>query len=247
MIKYEDWMQLQEQMRSWQDERIPNFPGALRLSASTDSTNDEMKSWARDNAASGSVLIANTQNSGKGTGAKRWHSPPNLNIYMSLLYRNMPLEPQWSIRFGEAVKTALHTTLVSSIPDDESLRSTLSQQLRKTLLIKAPNDILFRKKKCCGILVESTSTGQILSENMPQADTLIVGIGVNIYTQKFATLPRGIATSLEDETRKLFELIRPPIDINHSMKLVLNNLKCRCMQSIILHCESLVSQYEESS
>jgi len=67
--------------------------------------------------------------------------------------------------------------------------------------LKWPNDVLIRERKVCGILTEMRTTGKVL-------DGLVVGIGlnVNIARRDFAPEYRNAATSLWEETGKIFPL-----------------------------------------
>ena len=67
---------------------------------SVGSTNDELRLMARDGAPEGTVLIAREQTDGRGRLRRRWHSPRDLGLYLSILIRPaLPAGelPRWTI------------------------------------------------------------------------------------------------------------------------------------------------------
>lgn len=82
---------------------------------------------------------------------------------------------------------AAQITLVTAI----ALAKALTRLTGERAGIKWPNDILFGKKKCCGILTE-------MSAEFDQIHHLVVGIGINVNVAQ-ADFPKeiqDIATSL---------------------------------------------------
>jgi BirA family biotin operon repressor/biotin-[acetyl-CoA-carboxylase] ligase len=140
------------------------------------STQDELKKL-EDEAEDGTVLLAETQYTGRGRLSRSWFSPTG-GIWMSLL-----LKPTWStshqiltLAFAAAVTRAVYNvTKISS-------------------LIKWPNDLMIRSRKVAGMLAEATYEGNKLHH-------LIVGIGVNanINTMRFPGAIRRTSTSLSHE------------------------------------------------
>jgi len=140
------------------------------------STQDELKRIERE-AEDGTVLLAETQDSGRGRLARNWFSPLG-GIWMSVLLR--PAQPAshqlLTLSFGVAVTRAIFgVTGVSG-------------------LLKWPNDVMIRSRKVAGILAESTYDGTKLKH-------LIVGIGVNVNIRPtlFPERLRRSATSLSQE------------------------------------------------
>jgi BirA family biotin operon repressor/biotin-[acetyl-CoA-carboxylase] ligase len=139
------------------------------------STQDELK--LEDEAEDGTVLLAETQYTGRGRLSRSWFSPTG-GIWMSLL-----LKPTWptshqilTLAFAAAVTRAVYNvTKISS-------------------LIKWPNDLMIRSRKVAGMLAEATYEGNKLHH-------LIVGIGVNanINTMRFPGTIRRTSTSLSRE------------------------------------------------
>jgi BirA family biotin operon repressor/biotin-[acetyl-CoA-carboxylase] ligase len=98
-----------------------------------DSTNEYAKELIGNKVPEGTVVLADTQNKGKGRFNKQWYSPEG-GIWMSVIL--FPSDPALiSIAAAVAVCEALHLNGV--LPG-----------------IKWPNDILLNGKKIAGILVE---------------------------------------------------------------------------------------------
>ena len=143
------------------------------------STQEEMKKL-RQEAPDGTVLLAETQDSGKGRLARRWFSPLG-GIWMSLL-----LKPSLS-KSHQILPLALGAAVTRAIRATTGLSTCL----------KWPNDVIVRSRKVAGILSEATCEGDRLA-------SIIVGVGVNANVRR-ATLPRElvrIATSLSHELGK---------------------------------------------
>jgi BirA family transcriptional regulator, biotin operon repressor / biotin---[acetyl-CoA-carboxylase] ligase len=149
---------------------------AVHCFAELDSTNRFAFKLAADGAAEGVVVLAERQTHGKGRLGRSWFSPPNLNLYLSVILRPR-LEPA----------DAPQLTLMSAV----ALADAVEAFLGYAPAIKWPNDILVGGKKLAGILTES-------SVDRDRLHFVIVGIGVNLNITA-ELLPedlRAIATSL---------------------------------------------------
>lgn len=134
------------------------------------STNDTVKDSEFD------VVVAKSQTGGRGTNNRKFYSP-NGGIYLSLkLKPNIPLEKLSLITPFTAVALAKAIEKVAGLKPK----------------IKWVNDIYLSGKKVAGILTES----KILSGNI---DYVIVGVGVNVKSQKFPDFNLNTPTSLEEE------------------------------------------------
>jgi len=132
--------------------------GGLRYFETIGSTNDEALAWAATGANDLSLVIADEQTQGRGRLDRKWFTPKNSAIAMSLILRpTAAMRPHLSRTVGLA---ALSIT-------DACLSLGLSPQ------IKWPNDILLNGKKVAGILVETVWSGH-------DADSLVIGMGVNV-------------------------------------------------------------------
>lgn len=128
---------------------------------STESTNTVLKELASRGKPEGTVLFALEQTAGKGRFTRRFSSPPDSGVYMSLLLR--PGLP--------AAQAALITT-AAAVAVCEAAEALSG---RKTG-IKWVNDVLIDGRKICGILTEASV--DIESGNI---DYAVLGIGLNAY------------------------------------------------------------------
>lgn len=143
-----------------------------------DSTNNYAKTLAQNGAPQGTVIIAEEQTKGKGRLGRKFYSPSNTGIYMSIIVRpNMSVEKSLMITTGTAVVVSEAIEKVTYLPTQ----------------IKWVNDIFSGDKKLCGILTEASIDCE--SGGLEYA---IVGIGINVSTLKdsFPDELEGIATSI---------------------------------------------------
>jgi len=124
---------------------------------SVTSTNSLASQLARDGAADGTVVIAETQTKGRGRLGRSWVSPPHRNLYLSVVLRP-PL----------AASAAPLLTLVAGLAVAETVREWTSRAA-----LKWPNDVLIDGRKVAGILTE-------LEAAEGQVSFVILGIGVNL-------------------------------------------------------------------
>jgi BirA family biotin operon repressor/biotin-[acetyl-CoA-carboxylase] ligase len=154
------------------------FAGNLHFFPDIPSTNTHAMQQADAGAPDGSVYFADEQTAGRGRAAHAWSSPPGSGLYMSILLRPRiaPADILWlSLAAGLAVRAAIRAV------------TTLEADLRW------PNDLLFGRKKFCGILTE-------LNAEVTRVRHVVVGIGINVHQPAFPEELRPIATSLFIET-----------------------------------------------
>ncbi|HOM58880.1 MAG TPA: biotin--[acetyl-CoA-carboxylase] ligase [Kiritimatiellia bacterium] len=149
----------------------------LRYLAETGSTNRDVAALAQAGAEQGVAVVADRQNAGRGRMTRVWFSPPDVNLYFSLLLRP-PVEPgraaSLPLVVGLAVAEAIERLAPACVPK-----------------IKWPNDILGDGRKLCGVLCEMQAEADCVRHIIP-------GVGVNVNLTQ-AMLPaelRGRATSL---------------------------------------------------
>lgn len=137
------------------------------------STNTEAVRLAQDNAAPGTIVLAEQQTGGKGRLGRSWYNTSGLDICMSIILR-------------PAFKTANASRLV--LATAVGLHSLISQYgLRPK--IKWPNDVLVRGRKISGILME-------IQGDINTLDYVIVGMGINVNNLHFNDGICAAATSL---------------------------------------------------
>lgn len=144
-----------------------------------DSTNSKAYQLALSGAREGEVVVAESQDQGRGRMGRRWFSPPFSNLHLSVILRpNIPPHQASLITLMAAVATA----------DAIHRFSSLSP------VIKWPNDILLSGRKVAGLLNE-------IHSETDRIHFVILGIGVNLNVDRkmFPKEIRTIATSLKEE------------------------------------------------
>ena len=147
----------------------------IRLFAEIGSTNDEAKAAAKSGAPHGALWVAESQDKGRGRQGRAWVSPPGENLLFSVLVRVVcPAArlPQLAICAGLSVVETAQALLP-----------------KERVLLKWPNDVWVSGKKLAGILVESS-----FARN--RAESVVIGIGLNVHTREFPAEISSIATSL---------------------------------------------------
>lgn len=171
------------------------------------STNTVASNLAEE-VAEGTVIIADTQEKGRGRLGRVWVSPPGENIYMSII-----LQPQIE------TKDATLITIMAAVASANALRKTTGLNIS----IKWPNDLICHERKIGGILTElKTDQKGILFS--------VIGIGINVNTDidAFPEDVREIATSVKNETGKLFlreEIVAEILNEIHNWYMILKAMK----------------------
>lgn len=132
---------------------------------STTSTNDFVRGLASSLTPSNPFVIvrADYQTGGKGQIGNSWESEDGKNLLFSVLYRPKNIK----------VKSQFYLSMAIAL----SIKDVVSLYV-KGVQIKWPNDIYWRNKKLCGILVENDLTGKNI-------DACIMGAGLNVNQMKF--------------------------------------------------------------
>ncbi|GAB4434000.1 MAG: biotin--[acetyl-CoA-carboxylase] ligase [bacterium] len=156
--------------------------GQIISKIETASTNNDAISLA-ENAAEGTVLIAEYQREGRGRRGRSWISPFGVGLYFSIILKpQLPVAklPKITILAGIALANAL-------------------KKLEISVSLKWPNDIIINDRKVGGILSELFVEGDA-------AKYIVLGIGLNVHTKAkdFPEDLRNIAGSLFTETGKVY-------------------------------------------
>ena len=146
----------------------------------TESTMDDarhmMERWR---FASGTILLAETQTSGRGRAGRSWVSPPDVGLYFTLTLALPSSDP----------RPLAYVTPLAIAEAIEDLAARNGAKLQVDL--KWPNDALIGGKKVGGVLIE-------MAEKDGEPVALIgVGINVNLATAEYPEIA-SIATSLRD-------------------------------------------------
>lgn len=147
-------------MKKENDEMMPRI---IRLQK-TDSTNNYLHALARpEQLGEGSVVWAEFQTAGRGQIGNSWESAEGENLTFSVvLYPTFLLVNR---QFLISQITAL------------SVKQTLDRYV-DDITVKWPNDIYWRDRKICGMLIENDLAGQFIYSS-------ILGIGININQKEF--------------------------------------------------------------
>ncbi|MDH4232816.1 MAG: biotin--[acetyl-CoA-carboxylase] ligase [Nitrospirota bacterium] len=147
------------------------------------STNElAMAVAAREGAWVNTVIIADSQERGKGRLGRKWVSPPGKNIYMSILLR-----PELDTR------DATMLTLLTAVACTQAIKKISGLPVS----IKWPNDLVLSGKKLGGILTE-------IRADIDKVNLAVIGIGINVNAENedFSEEIRPIATSIKEGAGK---------------------------------------------
>jgi BirA family biotin operon repressor/biotin-[acetyl-CoA-carboxylase] ligase len=170
-----------------QDSLCTKYFGRNILSSHrVNSTNKWAQQLAVFGAPEGTVVIAETQTTGRGRLNRKWISPSG-GLWFSIILRP-------KLRPADAVKLTFMTGL--------AVAKILREMFGLRAETKWPNDVLVNRRKICGILTEMNTTGE-------RANFVVVGVGVNanLNVEKvFSEHLRQVATSLENELGREVQL-----------------------------------------
>src|SRR5579864_8575238 len=167
-----------------------------------DSTQRIAAEFANQGAAQGTVVIAELQNAGRGRMGRQWHSPPGVNLYVTIILRpTMPLNevPRLSLVAGVAAAEALETVA----PGRVALKWPNDVWLANSELTAGAGDLTpgpFPKgkgsknawRKAGGIIAEAVTDG---SQRL-QCVLLGIGLNLNLAREQVPSELRDKATSV---------------------------------------------------
>jgi BirA family transcriptional regulator, biotin operon repressor / biotin---[acetyl-CoA-carboxylase] ligase len=151
----------------------------------TDSTNAVAMRLGEQGEPHGTLVIAEEQTAGRGRGGHTWHSEKTNGIYMTVLLRPA-ISPQ----------QAPMITMVTGL----AVRDAIIEQTGLMPDLRWPNDLLFGRRKFCGILTE-------MNAEPDRIHFVVVGIGINVNHPEVPKELASIATSLRIETGKTFSRV----------------------------------------
>ena len=140
-----------------------------------DSTNVCAKRLADGGAIDGTIVLCDEQSSGRGRQGREWQAAPGLDLTFSAVVRDL----------GDRMNLLPVAAAVAICESCDDVAGTDTR-------IKWPNDVWIGRNKVAGILIEAR----------PRADWAIVGVGLNVNSQRehFPQSLRDQATSLAIET-----------------------------------------------
>ncbi|MDP1890110.1 MAG: biotin--[acetyl-CoA-carboxylase] ligase [Gemmatimonadaceae bacterium] len=130
---------------------------ACELHGRVGSTMDLAHAAAGRGVASGTLILANEQDAGRGRGGRRWSSAPGGGLWMTLVER--PASP------GGIEVLSLRVGLYMA----EALDALAGERVR----LKWPNDLYVGEGKLAGILIEARWRDQ-------RVEWVAIGVGVNV-------------------------------------------------------------------
>lgn len=143
-----------------EDDETPRF---IRLNETT-STNSYLRGLVgKEPLPEGSLVVTEFQTAGRGQVGNSWESEEGRNLMFSVI-----LYPDFL--------AANRQFLISQIAA-LSVKETLDQYI-DNVTVKWPNDIYWKDRKICGMLIENDLTGHSLYCS-------VIGIGININQQEF--------------------------------------------------------------
>ncbi|MBW2305543.1 MAG: biotin--[acetyl-CoA-carboxylase] ligase [Deltaproteobacteria bacterium] len=169
----------------------------IRILQQIDSTNLEATRMARQGAAEGLVILAESQSQGRGRSGRQWFSPPGCNIYLSVILRPA-IQPSKAPRLS----------LLAAVAAAQSCRETFDFLPQ----IKWPNDLLYKGKKFGGILSEMNTVANRIG-------FVTLGIGINVNATR-SLFPPDLACN----TTSIRDIVGQRVSREHFLKSLLAEL-----------------------
>jgi BirA family transcriptional regulator, biotin operon repressor / biotin---[acetyl-CoA-carboxylase] ligase len=146
------------------------------------STNEYAEKLIEDNNFfEGTTILTLNQTNGKGQRGNKWESEPGENLTFSII-----LKPNFL-----SIGNQFYLNIISSL----SILKVLTK-ISSGFKVKWPNDIYWYNQKLGGILIENKL-------KIPQIDSSVVGIGLNINQEGFPGLN---ATSIKQISKKQHDI-----------------------------------------
>ena len=140
----------------------------------TGSTNTDIFRFSEEGYPQGTLAVSAKQTAGKGRRGRTWISPPDVNIYMSIL-----LKP------GFKPETAPMLTLVMALAVHRACEELYGAEC--DFGIKWPNDIYWKQRKISGTRIDGNIQAGKLSD-------MVIGTGININQSEFhGTAPNPVS------------------------------------------------------
>lgn len=150
------------------------------------STNTTAKELAEEGREEGFVVIAEEQTAGRGRQGRKFFSPSQSGVYMSVI-----------LRPNDRELSPAHFTTMTAVAVSEAIEELSGKKMD----VKWVNDIYFEEKKICGILTE----GAIDMEH-GGLSYVVIGIGINVQapTEGYPEELEEIVTSISSDNHSLF-------------------------------------------
>jgi BirA family transcriptional regulator, biotin operon repressor / biotin---[acetyl-CoA-carboxylase] ligase len=149
-----------------------------------DSTNSELMRRIQSKAAlaSGTVVVAEMQQAGRGRRGRAWQSPFGANLYYSYFWR-----------LDDGLQAAMGVSIAVGLAVYDVIKALYAIEVE----LKWPNDIYINKQKLAGVLVEL--------DGQPQGPCqLVIGIGINLQMpETYSQQIEQAWTDLSQHTKQL--------------------------------------------
>ena len=158
----------------------------------TGSTNTDARELALSSAIHGTLVVADKQESGRGSNGRGWETPAGTNIAMSLVVRprvGVLQIPMLTLVMGLSVAEGIELALAEAGAGSEDGSQSASE-----CGIKWPNDVVLGGRKVCGILTE------LHLKPEGGIDDAVIGVGINVNMVDFPDEIKGVAGSLLTQT-----------------------------------------------
>lgn len=171
---------------------------------------------------SGTVIYTYNQTAGRGQRGNSWESESGKNIAFSLLLKDIGLSPENHFYISEAASLAVADFL---------------SRYAEGITVKWPNDVYWRDRKICGMLIENSLQGAAIKST-------IVGIGININQMEFrsnAPNPVSLAQAtgkeydLDTLLREVCEMVEKELGLGGSEPGRLASLHSRYLSALYRH------------
>lgn len=133
----------------------------------TASTNTYLKRMAAL-LPSGTVVYTHRQTAGRGQKGNSWEAEPGKNLTFSMLLKQPGVAAAKQFCLSEAVSLAIADAIEARIGSGGEVA------------VKWPNDIYWRNRKLCGILLELSLKGSGI-------DYMVAGVGLNVNQEQFVS------------------------------------------------------------
>lgn len=193
---------------------LKTFGETLYIFDELASTNAFAMERAKDQALSGTVVLADRQTAGRGRLDRSWFSPGKSNIYGSLL-----LVPETTIQYLGWIPLMAGVAIAQALEQQTGIRVDL----------KWPNDLLIGGRKLAGVLCDSFRN--------PAHQTCVVigfGINVNLSQSEFPLELQSSATSLQIQCHCAVDREELIIKVITSLEKNWENLRSNGPQSYLV-------------
>lgn len=176
--------------------RLGPVAGRLLYFETVASTNDIADSLAAAGTGHGTVVVAETQQSGRGRMGRTWFSPPGAGLYVSVVLRPEVLQDPAASRFHALQEAGVSLASSVSLTAGVALAEAIRAASGLPAAIKWPNDLVVERRKLCGILAEASTT------DAHHLQHIVLGYGINVRSTAYPPDIAHRATSLERELGK---------------------------------------------